>query len=192
MTASTPTSCNGGSDGTVTLTVSGGSAPYNTTWNPALIPNDATTGSNLPAGTYNVTISDAVGCTFVASSTVTEPAIITIAGNSSDENCGEGDGTISTNVQGGTSPYQYAWTPATASGANPTGLAAGDYSLVVTDDNGCTASFSITVNTPAALVLTVTGVDAACNGENSGSISTTATGGVAPYNYQWHNGLATV
>jgi gliding motility-associated-like protein len=185
----TPASCNGGTDGTVTVTVNGGTAPFGYIWDPTSIPDDETAPTDLAAGDYGVTVSDASGCTFVTSATVEEPEEITIVGNTTDENCGESDGTISTNVQGGTEPYTYAWTPGTAMGPNPTGLSEGNYMLVVTDDNDCTAEFEITIATPAALMVTVVGEDAACNGEASGSITTTASGGVGPYTYEWDGGL---
>lgn len=185
----TPASCVGGMDGTVTIDIVGGTGPFGYVWDAASIPDGETMPTGLAADDYNVTVSDASGCTYVTSATVEEPELITITGNATDETCGESNGTISTNVQGGTAGYTYTWTPATATGANPTDLTAGNYSLLVTDGNQCTAVFDITVSTPNALEVGATFANATCTGSSTGSINTTVTGGVGDYTYAWDGGL---
>jgi gliding motility-associated-like protein len=185
----TPASCIGGMDGTVTITIVGGTGPFGYVWDTPSIADGETMPTGLAADDYNVTVSDVSGCTFVTSATVEEPDEITISGNATDETCGESNGTISTNVQGGTPGYTYTWTPGTATGPNPTDLMAGNYSLLVTDGNQCTAVFDITVSTPNILEVGATFVNASCTGSSTGSINTTVTGGVGDYTYAWDGGL---
>ncbi len=188
--------CNNGTTGAISLTATGGTAPYQYDWTGA---NGFTFSSNNPtglrAGTYNVTITDARGCTFTpAVITVTEPAALALAAAPNVTNilCNNGTtGTISLTATGGTAPYQYAWTGAngfTFSSNNPTGLRAGAYNVSITDARGCTFTpAAITITEPAALALaaapTVTNV--LCNNGATGAISLTATGGTAPYQYAW-------
>ncbi len=182
----TDVSCNGGSDGTVTVTVNGGTGPYEYDWDSPLITQDSPTGSNLPADGYNVTVSDADGCTFVTSAAVAQPDEIVITGNATQEICGESDGTISTVVQGGTAPYTYLWDNGDTDG-NINGLPAGNYVLDLVDANGCTASFDIAVSTPNELTVAFTSEDVNCAGGSDGSILLDVTGGVAPFTYDWDN-----
>jgi gliding motility-associated-like protein len=189
ITVSTPVSCTGGSDGTVSISTTGGLGPYEYDWTGG-IPEGSTDATNLSADDYNVTVTDASGCTYVTSATITEPLLITIDGNATDENCGESDGTISLNVQGGTAPYNYDWDLA-PDVQNPTGLGAGNYIVIVTDDNDCTATYEIGISTPNELLLTTMFINVTCNGETDGEIDLEVSGGVSPFSYQWTNGAGT-
>ncbi len=181
---STDASCSGSSDGTVSVTVNGGTTPYDYVWD-TTIPDGSTGGDDLPAGTYNVTVTDGSGCTFVTSATVEQPEPILLDGNATDETCGESNGTISLSVQGGTAPYSYNWQPGNLTDQNPTGLTAGNYTVIVTDANDCTAIYEITISTPNELAIETTQVDVSCFGGNDGSIDLTVNGGVDPFNYDW-------
>ena len=187
--SSTDVSCNGGNDGTASVTVTGGTAPYTYSWS-----NGATTASltGLSAGTYTGTITDANGCTTSGSVTINEPATLVISSSSStDVSChGGNDGTASVTVTGGTAPYTYSWNNG-ATTASLTGLSAGTYTGTITDANGCTTSGSVTINEPTLLTSTSTSTDVTCNGDNDGSASMTASGGTAPYTYSWDNGATT-
>lgn len=182
----TDVSCNGGSNGIVSIDVTGGTAPYSYDWDSPLIDADSPVGSSLPADIYNVVVSDADGCTFVTSANIEEPDAIEITGNATQEICGESDGTISTVVQGGTPPYDYTWSNGDTD-ANIEGLPAGNYTLDLVDFNGCTAEFEIAVSTPNQLEVSFTSQNVNCEGESDGSISLTVTGGVAPFTYDWDN-----
>ncbi|MEO1514638.1 MAG: T9SS type A sorting domain-containing protein [Bacteroidota bacterium] len=144
--ASTPVSCAGGSDGSATATVSGGSGNYAYLWS-----NNQTQASiqNLTAGTYSVTVTDNVSLnTATASATVSEPSALALTISSTDETNGGGNGTASVQASGGTSPYSYAWTgPAgfSSNAQNIQGLSAGVYNVLVTDASGCTISGSATI-----------------------------------------------
>ncbi|WP_304035042.1 HYR domain-containing protein [Mesonia mobilis] len=138
----TDVSCNGGNNGTVDLTVVGGTAPYSYAWS-----NGATTEdlSGLTAGTYNVTVTDANGCTATESVEVQQSAVLSVSGVSTDVSCnGLNNGAIDLTVVGGTPPYTYIWSN-TATTEDLSGLEANTYSVTVTDANGCTATESIDI-----------------------------------------------
>lgn len=169
-------SCNGGSDGGVTASATGGTPSYTYLWS-----NSATTASitGVAAGTYTVTITDDNGCITSSDETVTEPALLSTS-TSIDSNIscnGGSDGGITASTSGGTNPYSYAWSNS-ATTASITGVAAGTYTVTITDANGCTASSDSTVTEPTAL-----GTATADNGD--GSVVVTAFGGTSPYTYLW-------
>ena len=185
VTTSTNVSCYGGSDGTATITVSGGTMPYSYMWS-----NQETTASisGLSAGTYTVTVTDANGCTISQTVTITEPAALAETTTSTDVSCyGGNDGTATITVSGGTMPYSYMWSDGQTS-ATATGLAAGTYTVTITDANGCTISGSATINEPTALAETTTSTDVSCYGGNDGTATISVSGGTAPYSYLWSDG----
>jgi hypothetical protein len=101
---------------------------------------------------------------------------------------GNPTGSIDLSVTGGTAPYTYAWSNG-ASSQDITALVAGTYSVTVTDNNGCTATASVTITQPAAaLALSTTQVNVLCFGNATGSIDLIVNGGTAPYTYAWSNG----
>ncbi len=183
-TAKTDVSCNGGSNGTATVTAAGGTAPYTYVWSPS--GGTAATASGLIAGTYTVTVTDANGCTATESVTITEPTILTATSSSINVSCNGGsNGTATVNVTGGTAPYTYAWSPSGGTAATATGLSAGTYTATITDANGCSTTQTVTINQPSVLSVTSTQTDVSCNGGTNGTATVTAVGGTAPYTYAW-------
>ncbi|KAB1065647.1 T9SS type A sorting domain-containing protein [Salibacter halophilus] len=183
-------SCNGASDGGATASATGGTAPYNYMWS-----NAATTASitGVPAGTYSVTVTDNNGCFDSVSLTITEPAMLTAASVvDSNISCNGGsNGGATASATGGTAPYNYMWSNA-ATTASISGIAAGTYSVTITDDNGCFDSTSVTITEPTALGLTVSVNDSvSCPGGSDGEITSVVTGGTAPYSYLWSNSATT-
>jgi len=178
-------SCNGLSDGTLTINGNGGVGPYSYLWS-----NGDTTniGSGLPAGSVSFTITDAVGCTRSLSWFMLEPSQLVITTNSSDVLCsGSATGTATALVSGGTPVYTYSWSQSSTT-ASVNNLAQGTYSCTVTDINGCTITTSVAISEPAALVISVDSVinPSAC-GAQDGGIGITVSGGVAGYSYLWNN-----
>lgn len=186
-------SCFSGNDGTVDLTVSGGTAPYTYLWNTGAITQDLT---GMSAGTYTVTVTDANGCSFQTQSTILQPvgALGTNIAIVQTIPCfGSGTGAIDLTVTGGTLPYNYTWSNG-ATTEDLSNLIAGVYSVTVTDNNGCNATASVNISQPSApLASSISSTQPVlCYGGNSGSASASANGGTFPYGYQWSNGETTV
>ena len=149
----TDITCNGFADGTATATPTGGQSPFTYAWNDS---NNQTTQTaiGLDSGTYMATITDGEGCTTVVTVEVDEPDPLAITVDSvTDETLTNMDGAIEITVGGGVGGYTYSWTFAgdsivVSNDEDPTGLSAGDYIVIVTDENGCLiSSDSITVGT---------------------------------------------
>ncbi|EIJ40455.1 hypothetical protein JoomaDRAFT_3515 [Galbibacter orientalis DSM 19592] len=184
----TPVSCNGGNNGTIDLTVTGGIAPYSFEWSNTATTEDLT---GLTAGTYSVTITDANGCTTTTSAEVNEPTVLSASIVTTPVSCNGGNnGTVDLTVTGGIAPYNFEWTN-DATTEDLTGLTAGTYSVTITDANGCTATTSAEVSEPTALSASIVTTPVSCNGGNNGTIDLTVTGGVAPYNFEWSNDATT-
>ena len=139
-------SCFGLSDGTATANISTGQSPFTYIWS-----NGSTNQSisGLVAGIYTVTVTDANSQQFSGSATITEPAILTISSTIINPTiAGGNDGSITLNIQGGTSSYTYTWNPVVSTTAVANGLSAGTYSVTVVDNNICEATTSITISDP--------------------------------------------
>ena len=181
-------SCFGGNNGSINITVSGGTPGYSYTWS-----NNATTEdlSGLTAGQYTVVVSDANSCTLSASITIVEPTVLSAVATIDDVLCnGARNGSINLTTSGGTFPYSYVWS--NGSGAEDLiNIAGGTYTVTITDGNGCTFTGSYTVLEPSPLAITSTVVNPACFGGNDGEIDITVLGGTSPYSYSWSNGATT-
>ncbi|NBP30700.1 MAG: hypothetical protein EBV23_14190, partial [Flavobacteriia bacterium] len=140
-------SCNGGGNGSIDLTVSGGAAPYTYAWSNNAASQDI---NNLIAGTYTVTVTDANNCSTTTSATVTAPNALSLNALPNDVLCfGASTGSIDLTPSGGTAPYNYQWSNNTSL-QDPQNLVAGTYTVTVTDANGCTSTTSATVSQPAS------------------------------------------
>jgi gliding motility-associated-like protein len=194
--------CHGESNGAIDLTVAGGASPYTYQWNgPDGFTSEDEDHQMIPAGVYFVTVTDANGCTLVQPFDVTEPGtfifsatISTYAGGYNTSCSSTHDGSIELTASGGTAPYGYAWSGPqgySADTADIASLVAGNYHLVLTDDNGCSALSSYVLNAPPALhAFSISsknhgGYDLSCAGANDGEITTTISGGTPPYIYSW-------
>lgn len=185
--STTSVSCFGGNNGTALATPSGGAAPYTYNWSNGA---NTATASTLMAGTYTVTATDANGCTATTSATVAQPnAALSTSSTKTDVNCfGQATGEINIIASGGTSPYTYLWNNGSTT-ATINSIAAGTYSVTVTDARGCTSSISVTVNQPlAALNVTNNLTHINCFNQNTGAITTSVNGGTSPYTYLWSTG----
>ncbi|APG61102.1 hypothetical protein LPB144_12125 [Christiangramia salexigens] len=190
--SSSDATCNGYSDGSIDINVSGGTPSYTYLWSNGATTQDLT---GIAAGTYSVVVTDANGCTdSLEGIEVGEPSELEATfGSSSDATCnGYSDGSIDINVSGGTPSYTYLWSNG-ATTQDLTGIAAGTYSVVVTDANGCTDSLEgIEVGEPSELEATFgSSSDATCNGYSDGSIDIDVSGGTPSYTYLWSNGATT-
>lgn len=171
--------CNGGSDGEIYLTVSGATAPYTYVWTPNVGSSDDVTG--LSAGSYTVVVTDALGCSSTDSWTIAEPTAIVSNGVLADADCSGGTGgSITTSASGGTAGYTYLWSPDNQTTSSISDLAAGNYSVTITDGIGCTTTENFTVGTNGSLNVTVTPDQTTI--EAGSSVTLTATGATS---YTW-------
>ena len=184
--------CAGDNDGSIDLKITGGTVGLCTyQWDNGLPATEDQTG--LTEGTYCVTVTDDNGCVVEACYTLEAPDEIVINGNETNVSCFNGsDGGIILQVSGGNDPYNYNWDNNLPSQANQTELPAGTYCVTVTDENGCDGEACFTIEQPDAIEIIGDIQNALCLGDNSGSIATTVTGGTAPYNYTWSNGLPSI
>jgi gliding motility-associated-like protein len=183
-TNSQNTNC-GLSNGSINLILNGGTQPYSFNWSNSSVTEDI---NNLIAGNYTVTVTDAALCSATTSVLITDlsgPSLIATATNVS---CfGVNDGTIVLQVIGGSAPFNYSWSNSSPN-QNQNNIPAGNYSVTITDINGCSSSTSITVNEPSSLIITPTTNFATC-GLSNGSINLLVSGGVGPYLFNWNNGI---
>ena len=180
-------SCNGASDGEMQLMVNGGVPPYSFLW------SDGSTNQNLtgvPAGNYDVTVTDANGCTETLTNLpITDPPVIMVnIDNATDVSCnGAEDGSIQISVSGGTGGYTYSWSNGETSGGL-SNVGPGDYTVTVTDMNNCSSATTTTISEPTALSGTMSSTNTLTN---TGSAEIVVTGGTPPYTYAWSNGETT-
>ncbi len=186
--SSTNARCFGWDSGSATVGVNRGTTPYTYSWNPSA--QTTQTANNLASGSYTVTVNDAGGCVTTATVTITEPTALTISASAFAVTCGGCNGQATVIPNGGTTGYTYMWSNA-ATTANINGLCAGNYSVVVTDKNGCTHdSTGLVVGAGSSIVITKAITPATC-GKANGSATISVTGGVTPYTYSWSNGSTT-
>jgi len=186
VTAVNP-SCSDGS-GRIDLVASGGVGSLTYAWS-----NGATTKdiSDLTAGGYTVTITDANGCTETATAVVAMPIAIAIQATPTNPGCEGVTGSINLTVSGGTPPYTYSWSNG-AFDQNLTNLSPGTYTVTVADANGCQQTTSATIDNIESITVSINGItDPNCAGSSDGFINTSISGGVAPYTYIWSNGATT-
>ncbi|RPI10746.1 MAG: HYR domain-containing protein, partial [Acidobacteriales bacterium] len=183
--------CNGGNTGTATATVTGGTGPYNYSWNTTPV-QTGSAATGLSAGTYTVTITDANNCPITENVTITQPSSLTVATTQTNVLCnGSADGTATAVPAGGIGPYTFSWdTSPVQTGITATGLAAGTYSVSVTDANNCTTSGNVSITEPSILSLDAVSTEAACPDSDDGSITLDISGGTAPYNVIWADPVA--
>ena len=197
--------CFGDADGAVSISVTGGTLPYSYTWTKDMAPYATIEDiAALGPGIYAVSVTDANNCgPAIATFTITEPPLLTLSlSNQTNIVCyGAATGAINVTVGGGiqveVNPgefgYHFLWTGPNGFSSfeqNIEGLFAGTYSLVVTDQNGCTQSLSVTLTQNPEIIITAATTPITCYGANNASIALTVTGGVAPYHAMWSN-LAT-
>lgn len=189
LSTTTNVTCNGMANGSITINVTGGTAPYLYLWS-----NGTTTQTQvgLSAGTYSVTVQDDNGCTASTTATISEPvplvmdSVVTVPAS-----CGFSDGEAYLYPSGGTPPYTYLW-----SGSQTTqwitALSAGVYVVTVTDANACSITQPVTINNISATVIIVDSIyNVSCFGNADGAIFISNTGGSPPFSYIWSNGATT-
>ncbi len=180
-----PVLCNGTESGTATVVPEGGTAPYTYTWADGQSDSIATA---LPPGITSVQVTDANGCTGADSIEVPDAPALELTLQPTPPLCFDGsDGSISAEASGGAGGYTFDWSDQ-QSGPSVSGLAAGSYSLTLTDANGCTLADTIALQQPTALATSTISDTASCLPEPDGSATVTVSGGTPAYTYNWSDG----
>ena len=184
--------CNGGT-GSAAATAAGGTGAYTYSWTTAPVQTTAN-ASGFCAGSYTLTVTDANGCTTSVSTTITQPAIalsVTVTGPSVI--CAGSPGVLTANAAGGTVPYAYAWSSgitSVTSTASITPLVSQNYTVTVTDANGCTATGQIAIDLGPSLSATISGANSMCSGLST-TLCGNSIGGTGGNTYLWQPGNQT-
>ncbi|MDQ3047992.1 MAG: PKD domain-containing protein [Bacteroidota bacterium] len=185
----TNVACFGGNTGNATIGITGGSPPFTYLWSNG---QTTPTANNLIAGIYSVTATDAAGCVASTSITITQPPLLVANAVKTNPICfGNSNGTATASAVGGTAPYSYSWTsPGSPTTSTVTGLAAGTYSVTITDSKGCVQIASVILVNPPALSTAIASVNVSCNAACNGTATATVSSGTPPYTYLWSNPAA--
>jgi len=172
VAAATDATC-GASDGSLTITASGGEAPYSFRLDNGT-ENQSGTFNNLAGGNYTIVVTDALKCDFTLEQQINNSGGVNITAlKTNDAGCGSSNGSITIQAEGGTSPYTYAINGGTSTSDDTFGsLATGAYTVSVTDDNGCTATSSATITTGVSLknnIMPIISSNCAISGCHNGS-----------------------
>ena len=182
--------CFGQSNGLVAVDLSGGVGPFSYSFNGGPYQSE-NTYSNIPAGVVECLVSDANGCPFVAGPyTIQQPPVVEhLAGISGVRCFGESNGAATLTVNGGVAPYSYLWDIGAQTTPEINQLPAGQYTCVISDNNGCLSQAVVQVTQPDVLTVANTQiVNASGTEQNNGSITIDVAGGTAPYGIAWNNG----
>ena len=175
--------CHGDSTGAITVTASGGLAPYSYIWSNG---EKSSTVDSLPAGNYTVIVSDNSTCHDTLVLEVKQaPKLVPVMSSTDLTGPNSNDGTASVSPQGGTPGYSILWSNGSTADTI-TNLAVGSYSVTITDSLGCNASQSVIINPfNCGLVADAVVTNVTCYGGNDGGICLQVSGGSAPYSYLW-------
>jgi gliding motility-associated-like protein len=179
--------CFNGTDGSIDITVTGGTLPYTYAWSNG---SDNQNISGLTEGSYDVLVTDALGCEISYSTVINQPDTLLIQYQVYSATCTAENGGIQAQVTGGTTPYTYEWSNETT-GLNLNNVASGFYTFIVTDAQGCTNSITTEITSLSNIGAEVTVKDLRCYNDNTGEITAFVTSGNAPFTYDWSNGETT-
>lgn len=178
-------SCYGSTNGTIDVTASGGVTPYQYLWSTTDTTEDL---SGVGAGNYLVQVTDSNGCFINLPITLTSPTQLSVTGIVNNVLCfGFNNGSIDITTSGGIPTYTFAWSNSSSS-EDISNVGPGTYSVTITDDNGCTITYTNQVNELSPLVINSTAVNPSCSGFNNASINISMQGGMAPYSFTWSTG----
>ena len=186
--------CYGNSTGSIDLTVTGGTTGYTYAWTATsggVVPSGQSTNQDLTGlviGTYRVTVTDANGCSLKDSVKITEPTKLVISNIVTDVKCfGQSNGGINVTISGGVNSYSFIWTNGRTT-KDLINVVSGNYTLTVTDKNGCTIQTTGMVNQPTLLVASHIINKVKCYNGSSGAVDLSISGGLTPYVYSWNSG----
>lgn len=183
----TPITCYGANNASISLNISGGNAPYMTQW------SNLATGAfqdNLSAGNYVITVTDASNCIKQITVNIAEAPVFMVTPIVNQITChGANNGSIALNLVGGIAPVSLQWSDGSSQGTTRNNLGPGTYTATITDGTPCQIVRTFTIVEPAAMGISATLTHALdCNDALSGGIDLTVGGGTPPYTYGWSNG----
>ncbi|OFY86389.1 MAG: hypothetical protein A3F72_11355 [Bacteroidetes bacterium RIFCSPLOWO2_12_FULL_35_15] len=190
--ASSDVYCNGAADGTAYATANGGIAPYSYSWSPGL--QNTQNISGLSPGTYIVTVTDYSFSQASDTIVINEPPPLSLSLTTVNLSCnGLYNGSITAiatggKPNGGTPGYTYGWTPYVGVDSTVNNLQPGNYSVLITDANGCKDSATTTITEPTAISVVINGATTVCSGTNTNLTSVGSSGGTGAYTYLWTPG----
>lgn len=179
--------CYGSNDGSITITMNGGSPGFTYQWSngemsPAI--------DSLSGGLYSVTVTDASGCIVIESFNIIEPNPLQTTVNTTSPQCaGQNSGIIVVNTTGGTLPYHFFWNTGDTT-STLSDLSGGEYILAITDDHLCNHSDTVILNEPQSLVIDAQINDITCKENTDGRITVGVSGGTPPYSYHWNDAIS--
>ncbi len=178
--------CWNSDDGSVNISLTGGTSPFSYNWSTGANTQDI---SGLDEGNVSVTVSDAAGCSASSSFTVDAPNNINASNNSTTDATCSNDGTATVVPTGGTPSYSYLWNDqGQQTTSTATNLAAGSYTVVITDNNGCQKNKNMTVSGTGDMDLSSgSKTHVTCNGDADGSATVNPSGGAGAYTYSWND-----
>lgn len=178
----TNNTCN--QNGSLTVNISNGVAPYRFAWTPSKPDSNVITG--LGSGIYSFVVTDARGCSRNGSATVQDRGPVVSISTFTGITCfGANNGTATAVMSGGQAPFTYSWNTVPAQNtAVATGMKKGLYTVTATDSNGCTSNTQVTILEPDSI--TITGFSSPSTSGNNGSAGVSVSGGTMPYTYLWN------
>jgi len=184
----TNTTCSYNNGGATALASGGTTTTYTYSWSNG---QSGAVLSNVYAGTYTISVTDGVGCTAVNTVNITDTPGPTATITGIDfASCGTSDGSATLTVNGGATPYTFQWNPGGQVSQNLTAVPKGNYTVTVTDNNGCTSSTQVYVGEDPGPSATTLSNPEICNQAN-GTATVNATGGLGTYTYLWSDGQTT-
>ncbi len=186
VVGSSSVTCNGGTNGTATITAAGGTGSLTYTWAP--VGGNDTTANGLSSGTYTCVVMDSLGCLRTASVTINQPTILSTPVVTTSVSCNGGtNGAATINTSGGTGPYTYTWVPSTITSTTniASNLGVGTYTCNILDAHNCPTFTTAVISQPLAISASVTTTSVSCHGGNDGTATASTSGGIGPYQYAW-------
>ncbi|MFV5697441.1 PKD domain-containing protein [Flavobacterium sp. ZT3R17] len=183
----TPIICYGGNDASITLSITGGIAPYKLVWSTLA---SGLFQDNLSAGDYLITVTDALNCVNTLNVNIPEAPIFTINPVVKQISCfGMNDGSINLNLVGGITPVTLVWSDGSTAGLTRNNLGPGSYTVTIVDSKPCTIIRTFIIQEPQKLIISANVTHAFdCDDANSGAINLLVAGGSTPFTYAWSNG----
>lgn len=140
-------------------------------------------------GNYQLIVTDNIGCKDTATQAI-QQTTLQVQASITNANCGNNDGAASLSVSGGSVPYSYQW-PTGDTTASATGLTGGNYTVTITDNDGCGINYPVTIAAPGSLAVNIITMGTNCPNDSTGSAMAMVSGGTAPYSYQWQGSAST-